>query len=92
MSMPEERFTRVFSDTKSNVADAADQVSSAARDVYEQTRDSASDAASAAARATQDSASSFEKAVRETIENQPYRAVAIALGIGWLLGRMRRPI
>jgi len=88
MPMPEDRFTRVFGDAKTNAAGAAEEVSGAARDVYEQARGSAD----AAARATQDGASSFEQAVRDTIETQPYRAVAIALGIGWLLGRMRRPI
>jgi ElaB/YqjD/DUF883 family membrane-anchored ribosome-binding protein len=30
--------------------------------------------------------------VRNTIENRPYTAVAIALGLGWLLGRMDRPL
>jgi len=33
----------------------------------------------------------LEAAVREMIENQPYTATAIALGIGWLFGRMHRP-
>jgi hypothetical protein len=28
--------------------------------------------------------------VRNTIEDQPYAAVTIALGLGWLLGRMYR--
>jgi hypothetical protein len=28
--------------------------------------------------------------VRNTIENQPYTAIAIALGLGLLLGRMHR--
>jgi len=92
MPITEDRFGRVFGDAKTNAAGAADEVSGAARDVYEQARDSASEAANAAAQATQDTASSFEHAVRDTIENQPYRAVAIALGIGWLIGRMRRPI
>ena len=27
-----------------------------------------------------------------TVENQPYTAVTIALGLGWLLGRTRRPL
>ena len=26
------------------------------------------------------------------IETEPYTAVAIALGLGWLLGRMHRPL
>jgi ElaB/YqjD/DUF883 family membrane-anchored ribosome-binding protein len=47
------------------------------------------DAASTAARKT---ANSFETAARELIEQQPYTAVGIAIGIGWLLGRMHRPI
>jgi hypothetical protein len=32
--------------------------------------------------------SSLEDALRNTSENQPYTAVIIALGLGWLLGRM----
>ena len=47
------------------------------------------DAANTAARKT---ASSFETAAREIIENQPYTAVGIALGVGWLLGRLHRPL
>jgi ElaB/YqjD/DUF883 family membrane-anchored ribosome-binding protein len=46
------------------------------------------DATSTAARKT---ANSFKTAAREIIENQPYTALAIALGIGWLLGRLHRP-
>jgi ElaB/YqjD/DUF883 family membrane-anchored ribosome-binding protein len=29
--------------------------------------------------------------LRNTIETQPYTAVAIALGLGWLFGRTHRP-
>jgi ElaB/YqjD/DUF883 family membrane-anchored ribosome-binding protein len=47
------------------------------------------DAANTAARRT---ANSFETAARELIENQPYTAVGIALAVGWLLGRLHRPI
>ena len=47
------------------------------------------DAANTAARKT---ASSFETVAREMIENQPYTAVVIALAVGWLLGRMHRPL
>jgi ElaB/YqjD/DUF883 family membrane-anchored ribosome-binding protein len=49
---------------------------------------SVADVATTAARKT---AGSFETAAREIIENQPYTAVGIALGIGWFLGRMHRP-
>jgi ElaB/YqjD/DUF883 family membrane-anchored ribosome-binding protein len=47
------------------------------------------DAASSAARET---ANSFERAARDLVEQQPYTAVGIALAIGWLLGRMHRPL
>jgi len=47
------------------------------------------DHAGSAARKT---ANSFETAAREIVENQPYTAVGIALAVGWLLGRMHRPI
>ena len=66
----------------------AKQVSGAAQDVYGQARDAASDMADTA----RDTALSFEKLVRNTIETQPYTSVFVALGIGWLLGRMHRPL
>jgi hypothetical protein len=38
-----------------------------------------------------ETANTFEKMLMETIENKPYAAVAIALGLGWLFRRMRHP-
>lgn len=35
--------------------------------------------------------SSFEVRLRTMIEEQPYTATAIALALGWLLGRTHRP-
>jgi ElaB/YqjD/DUF883 family membrane-anchored ribosome-binding protein len=52
----------------------------------------ASNVAEAASVAARKTAGSFESAVREIIENQPYAAVGIALGIGWLMGRIHRPL
>ena len=77
---------------RDQTVDVADQV--AAEDLYEQARDSGSQVADAAGRSmkvARYTASSLEDVVRNTIENQPYTAVAIALGLGWLLGRMHRP-
>lgn len=48
-----------------------------------------SDAAGTAVRKT---TSSFERAVRGIVENQPYTAVGIALAVGWFFGRMHRPL
>jgi ElaB/YqjD/DUF883 family membrane-anchored ribosome-binding protein len=67
-------------------------VSGAAQDLYDQARDSASQVADAATTAARKTAGSFEKALRNTVETQPYTAVVIALGLGWLLGRMHRPL
>jgi len=55
-------------------------------------RRQASHVADAAGTAARKTAGSFEGAVRDIIETQPYTAVGIALGIGWLLGRMHRPL
>ena len=52
----------------------------------------ASNVADAATVAAKKTASSFETAAREIIERQPYTAVGIALAIGWLLGRLHRPL
>jgi ElaB/YqjD/DUF883 family membrane-anchored ribosome-binding protein len=38
-----------------------------------------------------ETASTLEKMLRETVENKPYMAIAIAFGIGWLWGRVHRP-
>ena len=59
----------------------AGEVSDAAQDLYNQAVDSASH-----------TAGSFERALRNTIEKQPYTAVAIALAVGCLFGRMHRPL
>ena len=80
----EEGFGRFTGDTKTQAAGVAKQVSGAAQDA----RDVASDAAGTA----RDTASSFEKMLRNTIEAQPYTSAFVALGIGWLLGRMHRPL
>jgi hypothetical protein len=74
-------FSRAFGEAQKNAASVAGDAVDAAQDVY--------DSASKAARKT---AGSFERALKNTIETQPYTAVAIALGIGWLLGRMHRPL
>jgi ElaB/YqjD/DUF883 family membrane-anchored ribosome-binding protein len=77
---------------KKQAAGVAGEVSDAAQDLYGQAADSASQVADATTRAARKTAGSFEKALRNTIENQPYTAVVVALTLGWLLGRMHRPL
>jgi ElaB/YqjD/DUF883 family membrane-anchored ribosome-binding protein len=89
---PKSDFNRAFGDAKKQAAGVAGEVSDAAEDLYSQAADSASQIADATTTAARKTASSFEKALRNTIENQPYTAVVVALGLGWLFGRMHRPL
>jgi ElaB/YqjD/DUF883 family membrane-anchored ribosome-binding protein len=84
-------FNQGFGEAKRQASDLAGEASDAARDVYEHARGRATDLADSANAAAQQVAGSFERAIRNTIETQPYTAVAIALGLGWLLGRTHRP-
>jgi ElaB/YqjD/DUF883 family membrane-anchored ribosome-binding protein len=84
-------FNRAFGDAKKQASDLAGQASGAAQDVYEHARDKAADLADSANDAMRQTTGSLERALRDTIETQPYTAVAIALGLGWLFGRMHRP-
>jgi ElaB/YqjD/DUF883 family membrane-anchored ribosome-binding protein len=81
-------FTRAFGDAKKQARAVAGDAADAAQDLYDNAAELAGNA-NAAARKT---AGSFERALRNTIENQPYTAVVVALGIGWFLGRMHRPM
>jgi|GEM_PF-1044951 hypothetical protein len=74
---PNTDFNRAVREAKKQ----AGEVSDAAQDLHGQAVDSASR-----------TAGSFERALRNTIEKQPYTAVAIALGLAWLFGRMHRPL
>jgi uncharacterized protein YjbJ (UPF0337 family) len=84
----QEGFGRVTGDTQTQAEGIANQVGGAAQDLYGRARDSAGDAADTALTA----AGSFEKLLRNAIEHQPYTTAAVALGLGWLLGRMHRPL
>jgi len=94
--MPENRATgsdldRALNDAKKRAEGVAKEVKGAARDVYGQARTSAADVADSATDAVTKTAGSFEQVLRRTIEEQPYTAVLIGIGIGWLLGRSHRP-
>lgn len=84
----QEGVGRVTGDTRTQAEGVANQVTGAAQDLYGRARESTSEAAETAL----DTAASFEKLLRNTIETQPYTTAAIALGLGWLLGRMHQPL
>ena len=77
----EEGFGRATGDTKTQVEGALNQAAGTAQDLYGQTADVARDAAN-----------TFDKWLRGQIETQPYTTAIVAVGIGWLLGRMHRPL
>jgi hypothetical protein len=95
--MPQNRtgasdFTRAFGDAKKQAGGIAGDAADAAQDLYDHARGSAADLAGSTGKAARKTAGSFERALRTTIETQPYTAVVIALGLGWLFGRMHRPM
>jgi uncharacterized protein YjbJ (UPF0337 family) len=77
----EEGVGRATGDLKEQVQGKLDQAAGAAQDLSGQT-----------AEVARDTAVTFEKWLRDTIETKPYAAVAVALGIGWLIGRTHQPL
>jgi uncharacterized protein YjbJ (UPF0337 family) len=77
----EEGVGRVTGDAKTKAKGIADQAVGTAQDLYGQAADTA-----------RDTALTFDKWLRNTIETQPYTTALVALGIGWLLGRLHRPL
>ncbi len=84
----QESFGRVTGDAETEAMGIANQVTGKAQDLYGKAADNASEMAGA----VRNGASSLETMLRNFIENQPYTAVAIAAGLGWLFGRTRRPL
>jgi uncharacterized protein YjbJ (UPF0337 family) len=77
----QEGFGKVTGDARTQAEGLANQAAGAAQDLYGQ-----------AAETARETASGFEKALRHTIETQPYTSALVAVGIGWLLGRLHRPL
>ena len=80
----EQGFGRVTGDTKTEVEGKMKQAAGAAQDLYGQAKEAAGDVA----RSVQEQAAPLEEFLRNTIETRPYTAVAVALGLGWFIGRM----
>ena len=77
----EEGVGRITGDATTQIRGKLDQAAGTAQDLYGQTADVA-----------RDTAASLDKWLRTTIETQPYATALAALGVGWLLGRMHRPM
>ena len=91
----EQGFGRATGDVKTEVEGKFKQATGAAQDAYGQAKDAAGeaygqakDAVGDAARSVQEQAAPLEEFLRNAIESRPYTSVAVALGIGWFIGRM----
>ena len=76
-SKVQEGLGKVTGNARTQAEGLANQATGAAQDLYGQ---------------ASEAASGFEKVLRETIETRPYTSVLVAVGIGWLVGRMHRPL
>ena len=72
-------------DTAKNLGESVEEGS--VQGLYGQAKHSAADFIDAVRKMP----GSVEDTIRHYIENRPYTAVAIALALGWLIGRSHRP-
>jgi len=77
----QEGVGRATGDVKTKTDGVMNQAAGAAQDLYGQTADVA-----------RETATTLDNWLRNTIETQPYTTAIVALGIGWLLGRMHRAL
>ena len=91
----EEGFGRTAGDVKSTTEGKIKQATGSAQDVYGQAKDAAGEAYGQvrhavvdAAKSAEDQVAPLEEFLRKTIERRPYTSVAVALGLGWFIGRI----
>jgi uncharacterized protein YjbJ (UPF0337 family) len=77
----QEGVGRLTGDAGTRAEGLANQAAGTAQDLYGQAADAA-----------REQANNLDRWLRDRIETQPYSSALIALGIGWLLGRMHRPL
>jgi len=82
----EEGFGRATGDVKTQLQGKARQMEGTLQDVYGQAKETAANAADA----IREGASEADDFLRAAIEERPYTAAAVALTIGYLIGRFGR--
>jgi len=82
----EEGFGRATGDVKTEVQGKKKEMEGGLQDLYGQAKGTAADAAET----IRESAIEAGDFVRTTIEQRPYTTAAVALGIGFLIGRLGR--
>jgi uncharacterized protein YjbJ (UPF0337 family) len=83
----EEGFGRATGDAKTRAQGQMRQAEGSIQDLYGQAVDSAGDTIEAVKKMP----ASVDDSIRHYIESNPYTTAAIALGVGWLIGRSHRP-
>ena len=83
----DEGFARVTGDAKTKAQGQMKQAEGSIQDPYGQAVDAAEDTIDSVRKMP----ASLEDTIRHYIENNPYSTAAIALGLGWLMGRLHRP-
>lgn len=83
----EEGYGRATGDAKTRLQGQMRQAEGSTQELYGQAVDSAEDAIDAVRRMP----ASVDDSIRHFIESNPYTTAAIALGLGWLIGRSHRP-
>ena len=77
----EDQVGRATGDTKIRAEGLLNEAAGAAQDAFGQTADVA-----------RQTATTLNSWLRNSIETQPYTTAIVALGIGWLVGRLHRPL
>jgi ElaB/YqjD/DUF883 family membrane-anchored ribosome-binding protein len=70
-----------------NLHGQTQQAEESVQDLYGQAKDAAGEAINAVGKMP----ASLEDTIRHYIQNRPYTTAAIALALGWLIGRSHRP-
>jgi uncharacterized protein YjbJ (UPF0337 family) len=83
----EEGFGRGTGDAKTKAHGQMKQAEGTIQDLYGQAADAAEDTIDAVRKMP----ASLDDTIRHYIEKNPYTTAAIALGLGWLIGRSHHP-
>lgn len=84
----EEGYGRVTGDMKSELAGKLRQAEGAAQEVYGQVKDQVKQTAASAADAVSAGVDKADDVLRDMVEKHPYTTAAVALAVGYLIGRL----
>jgi uncharacterized protein YjbJ (UPF0337 family) len=83
----EEGFGRAIGDAEARAQGRMKQAEGSVQGLYGHAKDSAGEAIDAVSKMP----GSMENTIRDYVRNNPYTTAAIAVGLGWLAGRLHRP-